>query len=331
MFKRTAIMSCILSLNALAFTSEASSALIFNKKAPATLAVNMDWKYREGTVVIQPRNILRISGAAHNNLSPLIWKSRYGSVVFHAGNRFKPGPGANGMNEKGLTATVLMLKSSSYPRSRKLPMLNTSDWVNYVLDNFQNVQEVIDDSSNYQLRPSNYRENDLKMQLVVNDAEGNCAVLEYIGKRLVVHTKEQLNPSVITNTDYDSSLALLSDYKDFGGAMGMPGGYGSNDRFIRGSHYMKRLPDFVAKEEHVAYAFNGLSEVAQAPGTATPTQLSTVLDIPSKTVYFRSINESAVRIIPLASFDFDHLKKPLSLNAYQHVAGDVVAQFKPIN
>jgi len=331
MFKRTVLMSFVLSLNTISFTSEACSALIFNKNKPSTVAVNLDWKYREGAVVLHPRNMTRVSSVDSHIYHPVIWKSRYGSVLFHGGNRFQPGPSADGMNEKGLTASILMLKSSSYPTSQETPALSTADWVQYVLDNFQNVQEVIDDTANYQLIAATYRDVTLNVHLVVNDAEGKSAVLEYLNGKLVVHTQDNLPSPVLTNTDYDTSVALLSDYKEGGGEKALPGGYDSNSRFVRAAFYLKRLPSFVANEEHIAYAFNGLSDVAQPPGSGIPTQLSMVFDIPTKTAYFRSINESAVRVIPLNSINFNDLDYPLTLNAYQHVSGDVVKHFKSSN
>lgn len=328
MFKNIALLSVALSLNTISFSSVACSALVFNKNKPATVAVNLDWKYREGTVVIHPRNTLMVSSVDSHRYHPLIWKSRYGSVVFHGGHRFKAGPAADGMNEKGLTASVLMLKSSSYSFNEELPTLNTSEWVQYVLDNFQNVQEVLDDSANYQLLPSDYRNVKMNLHMIVNDAEGQSAVLEYLDGKLIVHTQDNLTPPVVTNTDYDSAVSLLSEYHDFGGTKALPGGYDSNSRFVRAAHYLKRLPGFVAKEEHIAYAFNGLSDVAQAPGSALPTQLSMVFDIATKTIYFRSINEASVRVIPLDSINFDELNQPLALNTYQHFSGDVVAKFQ---
>ncbi|KTD60765.1 linear amide C-N hydrolase [Legionella shakespearei] len=328
MFKHIALISVALSLNTISLPSIACSALIFNKNKPSTVAVNLDWKYREGTVVIHPRNTLMVSSIDSPEYHPLMWKSRYGSVIFHGGNRFKAGPAADGMNEKGLTASVLVLKSSSYPQNNELPTLNTSEWVQYVLDNFQSVQEVIDDSANYQLLPGTYRDVAMNLHMVINDAEGKSAVLEYLDGQLVIHTQDELKPSVLTNTDYNSSVSLLSEYRDFGGSKALPGGYDSNSRFVRAAHYMKRLPSFVANEEHIAYAFNGLSDVAQAPGTPQPTQLSMVFDIPTKTIYFRSVNEASVRVIPFADINFDTLSEPLSINAYQHFYGNVVEQFK---
>lgn len=327
MLKRTLLMSVIFSLNSISITSEACSALVFNKNKPSTVAVNLDWKYREGAVVIHPRNINMVSKVDSSH-HPMVWKSRYGSVLFHGGNRFQPGPAAGGMNEKGLTASILILRSSSYPSSEVLPALNTSEWVHYILDNFQTVQEVIDDSSNYQLVPNTYRGVTLNLHLMVNDAEGKSAVFEYLNGKLVIHTQDNLTPPVLTNTDYDTSLALLSDYKEGGGSLPLPGGYDSNSRFVRAAFYLKRLPGFVANEEHLAYAFNGLSDVAQAPGSTSATQLSMVFDIPSKTIYFRTVNEAAIRVIPLESINFNELDKPLSLNGYQHLAGDVVKNFR---
>jgi choloylglycine hydrolase len=330
MFKRIALMSVAFSLNTISFTTTACSALVFNKNTPATVAVNLDWKYREGAVVIHPRDTLMVSSVDSHQYHPLIWKSRYGSVVFHGGNRFKPGPAADGMNEKGLTASILELSSSLYPSDPELPALSTSEWVQYVLDNFQTVQEVIDSSLNYQLIPGTYRNVAMNFHLIVNDAEGKSAVFEYLNGKLVVHTQDNLTSPVLTNTDYDASIAYLAEFSDFGGAKPLPGDYGSKSRFVRAASYLKKLPAYIANEEHIAYAFNGLGLVAQAPGGSSPTQLSMVFDIGTKTIYFRSINEASLRSLPMGSINFSELNEALSINAYQHFSGDVLDQFKPI-
>ncbi|KGP62913.1 choloylglycine hydrolase [Legionella norrlandica] len=329
MFKHIGLISIALSLNTISFSSEACSALVFNKNTAPTVAVNLDWKYREGTVVIHPRNTLMVSSADYHTMRPLMWKSQYGSVIFHGGNRFKAGPAVDGMNEKGLTASILVLNSSSYSTNPELPVLKTTEWVQYILDNFQTVQEVIEDSPNYQLIAEDYRGVTMNVHLIVNDAEGKSAILEYLDGRLVIHTKDNLTTPVLTNTDYKSSVALLDEYQN-NGSKALPGGYDSDSRFVRAALYLKRLPSFVAKEEHIAYAFNGLSDVAQAPGTHAPTQLSIVFDILSKTIYFRSINEAAIRIIPLDNINFDDLYQPVALNAYQHFSGDVIDKFQPM-
>ena len=330
MFKRIALMSVALSLNTISCSSVACSALVFNKNKPATVAVNLDWKYREGAIVIHPRDTLMVSNVDSHQYHPLIWKSRYGSVVFHGGNRFKPGPAADGMNEKGLTASALILSSSRYSVSGDKPTLSTSEWVQYILDNFQSVQEVIDDSSNYQLLPNTYRNVAMNLHLIINDAEGKSAVLEYLNGELVIHTQDNLIPPVITNIDYASALAILDEYGEFGGDKPLPGGYDSKSRFVRAAHYLKKLPGYIANEEHIAYAFNGLGNVAQAPGTSSPTQLSMVFDIGTRTIYFRSINEANLRVIPINDIKFNELKEALSLNSYQHVSGNIINQFKSI-
>lgn len=333
MFKRIALISISLALNTVPFIGMASSALVFNNKETSpTVGVNFDWKYREGTVVIHPRHVRNVSNVNTHKYKHIIWKSRYASVVFHAGNKFKAGPALAGMNEKGLTATALFLKSSKYSPVAKNATLNTEEWVQYVLDKFQNVQEVIDDSANYQLVHSVYKGVPMNFHLILNDADGKAALLEYLEGSLIVRTQDDLNPSVFTNTDYQSSQALLNKYFKFGGTKKeVPGSYDSRARFIRAAHFLKRLPSFIANEEHIAYAFNGLSDVAQAPGTATPTQTSLVFDITSKTIYFRSINEATLRTIPFSNIKFDEITEPLAINAYQHFKGDVSQQFKSMN
>ncbi|KTD82793.1 linear amide C-N hydrolase [Legionella waltersii] len=328
MFKRIGLLSIAVSLNTVSLSLNANTALVFKKNTPAILAMNFDWKYREGAVVIHPRNTLMVASVDYHQMHPLMWKNQYASIIFHGGHKFKAGPGINGMNEKGLTASIFVTGSAGYPNNPEQPTLKTSEWVQYVLDNHQSVQEVIDDLANYQLVPDTYRNVVMNAQLLVNDANGNSALIEFVDGRSVVHTQDTFPAPVVSNSDYRSALALLSDYQEYGGSKELPGGYDSNARFVRAAHFIKRLPSFVAKEERIAYAFNSLSDVAQAPATATPTQLSMVFDISTKTIYFRSINEAGVRVIPLDKIQFNELYEPTSINTYQHFYGDVLDKFQ---
>ena len=98
----------------------------------------MDWVVEIGTNLwLLPRGVARTGQAGPGSME---WTSKYGSVVA-TGYDIST---TDGMNEKGLTAQLLWLVESQYPKPRPdKPGLSLSLWAQYVLDNFATVAEAV--------------------------------------------------------------------------------------------------------------------------------------------------------------------------------------------
>ena len=91
----------------------------------------MDWKEDIMTnIYVFPRGIQR---AGHNKDKTVNWTAKYGSVI---ATGYDIGT-CDGMNEKGLVASLLFLPESIYslPGDTR-PAMGISIWTQYVLDNF---------------------------------------------------------------------------------------------------------------------------------------------------------------------------------------------------
>lgn len=319
----TAILCLLLS-----YASWGCSALVLTGKTPVPLiAVNLDWPTRDvGLLVIHPRHQAQSADVNLQLYHPLTWTSRYGSVMFHAMGSAPHtiGPAVDGMNEKGLTASVLILNESEYEVSATKPALNVSLWIRYILDNFQSVQEVIENLPTYQLVPETYRYRSIKLHLLIHDQMGHQAILEYLEGKLSIHQEDNMPYPVLTNSPYEQSLHRLSQYHPFGGTAPLPGEYDSISRFVRASATIKRLPAPIPEEDSLAFAFNALADVAQPIGTQSVTQISMVFDMTHLSLYFRTINEAMIRYIKLSDIDFDTLDHNIEMDGYQHSAGNLL-------
>lgn len=91
----------------------------------------MDWKEDiMSNIYVFPRGIQR---AGYNKENAVKWTSKYGSVI---ATGYDIGT-CDGMNEKGLVASLLFLPESVFDRPGDTrPVMGISIWTQYVLDNF---------------------------------------------------------------------------------------------------------------------------------------------------------------------------------------------------
>jgi penicillin V acylase-like amidase (Ntn superfamily) len=98
----------------------------------------MDWNDDTRTNLwVFPRGMQRDGAAGPNSAK---WTSKYGSL----GTAVYDAAVADGMNEKGLVASLLYLADADYGKADGKPMLSISAWPQYVLDNFATVAEAVE-------------------------------------------------------------------------------------------------------------------------------------------------------------------------------------------
>ncbi|MCI8954860.1 MAG: linear amide C-N hydrolase [Bacteroides thetaiotaomicron] len=169
----------------------------------------MDWKEDiMSNIYVFPRGMQR---AGHNKEKTVNWTSKYGSVI---ATGYDIGT-CDGMNEKGLVASLLFLPESVYslPGDTR-PAMGISIWTQYVLDNFATVREAVDEMKKETFRidaprmPNGGPESTLHM--AITDETGNTAVIEYLDGKLSIHEGKEYQ--VMTNSPrYELQLAV-NDY-----------------------------------------------------------------------------------------------------------------------
>ncbi|HEX4288469.1 MAG TPA: linear amide C-N hydrolase, partial [Trebonia sp.] len=94
----------------------------------------------------------------------------------------------DGLNEKGLAAHALYLKSTELPaRDPAKPALQIALWAQYLLDNAATVDEAIALMDDIQLVMVEAHGHQATIHLAVEDAGGDSAIMENIGGELIVH------------------------------------------------------------------------------------------------------------------------------------------------
>jgi len=263
---------------------------------------NLDWYLDDGLVIVNKRGVSKTAMTYINmDSNPTSWTSKYGSLTF---NQYGREITFSGINEAGLVVSTMMLLETEYPAPDSRPSLGPGQWTQYQLDNSSTVKEVIASHSQFRMKPAPGIPGG---HYLVCDRTGTCAVIEFIGGKLVYHTDETMPVKTLTNSTYEDSIQYWKQ-----GKLPIPDEYNSIDRFVRASNMIKKYGSKTSKPA-VDYAFDTLAHVAageveeidgQRIRSFGGTEWSIVYDIKNLHIYFRTFENQNIRHINLNSFDF---------------------------
>ncbi len=306
----------------------------------------MDWKEDMHTNLWAfPRGMKR-DGAGGESTPH--WTSRYGSVIAAA---YDLGA-ADGMNERGLVANMLFLTGSVYPKADERPVMSLSMWLQYALDNFATVDEVVKALSTESFRVETGRlpsGSVAQLHLSVSDPSGDSAIFEYIDGKLVIHHGPQYQ--VMTNEPrYDDQLAIETYWRQVGGLSFLPGTNRPEDRFARAAFYIDAIPKGIAKNyisavpkgelvNQAAASVMGVMRNVSVPlGITTPdrpnvssTIWRSVSDQKNRVYFFDSATTPNTFWVSLDRLDFspDQPARKLTLTGGRVLAGEAAGAFEP--
>ena len=273
---------------------------------------NYDWQIGRGFIFVNKRGLAKsaLVGPPH---TPARWTAKYGSLSFNQYGREQP---HGGINEAGLVVELMWLDAAEYPAPDSRPAADVLSWIQYQLDNFATVGEVVANGERLRIASQ------VKLHYLVADRAGRAATVEFIGGRLVAHTGATLPAPVLTNDTYSESVAYLKAHEGFGGTRALPRGAGSLERFARAAALVKGYKP--GPRPAVEYAFDVLADVAQPSAT----QWSIVYDLRNLRAHFRTRDNPRTRTVALSAFDLSCATpaKMLDMNAPDQ-AGDVSKQF----
>ncbi|MCA0245858.1 MAG: linear amide C-N hydrolase [Proteobacteria bacterium] len=302
-------------------------------------ARSMDWKSDVATNLwVLPRGMKRSGEAGPNSIE---WTSRYGSVVATGYDVST----TDGVNEAGLSANVLWLAESEYPKFEKgsKPGLTIAAWAQYVLDNFATVAEAVAalEKEPFTIVTANVPGEDrlTTLHLSMSDATGDSAIVEYIGGKQVIHHDRKYQ--VMTNSPiFEQQLALNAYWKQIGGTVMLPGTNRAADRFARASFYVNAIPKDEDPNRTLASVFSVIRNVSVPYGLTTPnepnissTRWRTVVDHKRKLYFFESALTPNTFWVDLKAIDFSKESgavKTLDLGENQdHIySGNATGAFK---
>ena len=273
-------------------SADACSVFLLKNGEVVVVGRNYDWHMEDALVMVNKRDIQKTALSFDN---PAKWTSKYGSVTINQYGRELP---CDGMNEKGLVISLLWLVETRYPKPDERPSLTNAQWAQYQLDTAATVDEVI--ASDKQIRITNL--GGAQVHYFVADAQGNAAVIEFIGGKMYAVTGKDLPYAAITNRTYADSLNYLKQHEGFGGKRQIVRSPSSFNRFV-GSARAGR--DFAAVvnptlDSAIQTALRTCVDVDQGDRT----KWTLAYDLANRTIHFRTYSNRALRKLTFPSLDF---------------------------
>ena len=173
-----------------------------------------DWHDGAGVLYFNPKGIKRhtfphesLRGKQSGRSLAHAWYSRFASVSF---NQYGRGFPNGGMNERGLAIEVLWLNETEYTERDQRPYVNELEWVQYVLDTCENVEQVEALLSKVRISPIHGQ-----VHYFFCDQSGRCGALEFIKGDTKLYLNELQTPS-LTNHSYEQSIAYAREQQRMG-------------------------------------------------------------------------------------------------------------------
>jgi len=202
------------------------------------------------------------------------------------------------MNEAGLVVDSLTFYIAEYPMADSRPYVNGIQWIQYQLDNFGTVEEVIASDSQSRItfnsgaHPGFY---------LVCDRTGRCAVIEFIEGKMVYYTDENMPVNVLSGPGLFDYAKFVEFWKE--GELPTPDSFNSVHRFFVAADMVKDY-DPITSGPAVDYAFDILSNLEMWLYERLITRWRIVYDLTNLTVYYHTIENQQTRHFDFNSFDF---------------------------
>lgn len=294
--------------------AEPCSTFLLKKNGLLLVGHNLDERaHVPGVVIINKRGITKTSVSWASLISgkpdttpALTWKSKYASITFNAFGRDFPD---DGMNETGLFIGEMTLQESRFPVDPDLPRIFMSLWMQYVLDSFESIDQVIESASRLTIDGWGWH-------FFTADSTGRTAAVEFLDGKVVVHEGENMPVPVLCNSRYEEELQSLRLYQGFGGDKPISMDKQETPRFVQAA---RLLGDYSpAEKAPVAYAFEILSQLERGG-----TQWSFVCDLKNQRVWFRSAASPTIKEISLKAFNLECVEPVKFIDLHSNLEGDV--------
>lgn len=286
---------------------QACSTFCLKQDGAVVYGRNYDFDIGTGIVVVNRRGVQKFS-LPKKDSNTASWVSVYGSVTFNQFGREYP---MDGMNEAGLVIALMWLDGSVYPPNDERPALGVLEWIQYQLDRYATVNEVLAHAEDVRVRGGT------PLHYLIADRSGAAATIEYLDGKLVVHTGSALPTANLTNDSYASSLQY------FRGLHAMPSGTGSLQRFARTAMLLAQPAN---GQNATDRTLDILHTVAQ-PNT----RWSVAYDITNLEVTWTTDVTPARKSLRFHATDFACSQPPLVLDVRSPMTGDVSAKLLPLS
>lgn len=264
----------------------------FIDKEQVFVAKNFDWYTGTGYVIKNNRNQAKCSYLNYKG-SNTCWTSLYGSLTFNQNGKEFP---YGGINEKGLLVEMLWLKESVYEEHENgATRLSELEWIQYQLDNFSTVDEVVANINKLTIDPITST-----LHYFIVDQTGKSVIVEFINGETTL-TVSTTKTQSITNSSHSVSDAFYSKSKSKLGEYYIPKNKDSRLRYCSIRNNTEKFP--AGKSFGKGAVFEILENVAEDRG-AYKTYWSIFYDLSNLNIVFKTFENRKERKISLSEMDF---------------------------
>lgn len=253
-------------------------------------------------IIFNPKNLIKSGVPLPGEIIPR-WKSMYSSITVSS-----PGVGyANsGMNEKGLAIGHMGLGESVYPAKDDRPIITDTQWIQYMLDNCANTNEVIELAKKVRIIQTTTCGN----HYFVCDSKGNAAIIEFLKGEMIVHTNQDMPYKLLCNDTYEKSMNDVKKFRGLGGNQPVLDRLDSiNENSVSkvmaigctkiNQFYEKESPDIIQD----AFDIHTAMSVPESISNNLKTQYTTVFDVENLKLYFRTRENQNILEVDLKMFE----------------------------
>ena len=246
-------------------------------------AKNFDWGSGQGYII---KNISGQTKFAYGlrGSNQAYWTSKYGSITFNQiGKEFPYG----GLNEKGLVVEQLWMSESVY-QDNKNQTISELEWIQYQLDNYSTIDEIILNINNLTIKPI------ATIHYFIADRNGNSAIIDFVEGRTVVNKKHGIN-QVLTNEMFLNSV----NYFELNKTKIDKDSRTHLDRYCQIKNSLSNI-----EIDNPNQAFEILNNSSENK-TNYKTQWTIVYDLSNLKVYFKSFDNKTVKEFKLSEINFE--------------------------
>jgi len=269
---------------------------------------NFDWHVGHGQILVNKRNTKKKSLRMFDTDQSVDWVARLGSVTF---NQIALDHPASGMNEAGLTVVACQNFGEGNSKATQRPTLNEYQWVQYQLDNYSTVKEVIEHMNDIGIS-SLLQE----LHYLVCDASKECAALEVsiAQHQLKVFSGEDFRIQALTDTSYLEAMKKFLSYESSGAPKLQIDPFDSSDRFLYLAIKLSAVRALSCGPCSFESVFCLLAAVKQ-PGF---TQWQIAFDSGTKKIQYKTESTTGIGYLDLAAFDFssDTIVQAVDIHEY---------------
>ena len=307
-----------------------------SKDGANLVARTVEWSSGESPsdYLIVPRGYERQSMLPDGTKTGLKYTAFYGYVGLASENYV-----IEGLNEMGLSAGLFYFpKYGSYPKynpSEKSETISDTEFVAWMLGNFESVDDVIAALSTVNVVATDARAEELHWR--VADKYGPQIVIEYVDglpmvyeNKLGVLTNAPGYPWHITNLNNYVNLQpgtiashkfgdiTLESIEHGSGLLGLPGDFTPPSRFVRAAFFQTSAPMLDTAQKTAEQAFTILqamtipigtqfADKTKIPNIPTATQWTSVTDMTNDILYYTTMYNPIIRKFDLNSIDFSNV------------------------